>query len=266
MLASREVNLLLLKDKLEYLLSELGISQKTLAGALNVSSDVISHWKKNGRIPNRHINSLCKYLGGIKRSDLESCTMEEFRASVQNRWLANKGDRWKAFIQLHRCLEGLDIEIVFGPITSTGLKGIYQEPQPNYMLQRIKRVFVNDGIRFKLSTEKAKVSGYDPQAFLLVIENPETVQIFTPDIHNLKQSIHHEHYSMPSCNFEPLYVGLPMGMHVAYWLSLANTPPNDVWQTLVELKNGYAVDNLVRWLIDSQCRFKINLVRFIVNS
>lgn len=259
----------LLREKLNYLYTSLSIQQKFIANRFNIHPSTISKWIDADNIPNRHTGPLCKLLG-IGIEELKIANMEAFKKAVQERFDINVGTRWKVYAQQRTNSggHGLDFDVIESNIVkNTGLKGIYQTPQAIELPNGMKRVYLGMSIRFRLEVSRAKLPNDKAvKAILLIAVNPEAVQLLTPEKQDPQKFESNGYYYLPNHSSIPFSIGLPMGKHSAYLVSLATTPPEKLFHKFSQKSDGYAADILQQWIAEEDITCKINSIDFLVNA
>ena len=255
-----------LREKLDYMRVKLGIHQKFIAFQLKIGTDTISHWKDDNSIPKPRISPLCKCLG-IGIEELKTPTLDEFYNAVQSRFNKTVGTRWKIFVQQCSLMGALDFDVISSSSKAgSGLKGVYITPKLTRIPSGIKRLTLNDRVRFNISLAQATPEHHELKALLLIIENPVEIQLMTTEKQEPDEFKIDGNYSLPNQNSPPFYLGEPIGKHSAYLISLAVVPPDDLYQKFAEKPDGYAADVLTQWMLDEHIAYKINLLDFIVNA
>lgn len=249
----------LLGEKLDFMCKLLGKKQKNIALELNLTTSAISKWRSENYVPGDKAPVLCKLLGGISIKELELGDIADFEKAVRKYFCDNIGNIWKAFAKNRGTLYYLSFEII-STQKCTGLKGIYKKPQEK-ISSTVPRVSIGSTIRFKL-----KVHQFQPITMLLIVETPKDIQLLVPDNIGERKKEQAGYYFFPDLDEDPLHVGKSMGPHKAHLLSLFEQPTESLRQIMATRADGYAADELAKWLIEYKIVHQINTLNFLVNA
>lgn len=253
-----------LAAKLDRLLILNAWTQQQLAGALAVTAQAISNWKKDNIVPAHRARMLVRLLG-TDLATLAETDMAHFEARLSENLVPGSGRRWQKLAKTARD-QSLDVRVEPARPPRTYVGRVLRHPPPP-PTSATRRLHAKDRIRFVIDPAQLSGSyGWDHRHVVLLVDDPLGMVVLTPSPDGLCFTADEKAWLLPGAAHDPLYFDDPTGPHVAFAVLSSRPLPVEVSKGLIDATVLLGADMLASWLLEEQVPHAVLRCRFHVQA